>query len=66
MIISKKRFCKIFKNYTFAIHRELGRNLSAKQRASIIHQVDKLYNENTIRGKIKALIKKIREKCVKK
>ena len=61
MLISKKNFCKVFKNYTFAIYRELGRNLSAKQRASIIAQVNKLYNENTIRGKLKAIFKKIKE-----
>ena len=58
MLISKKNFCKVFKNYTFAIYRELGHNLSSKQRMNIIAQVHKLYNENTIRGKIKALFKK--------
>lgn len=57
MLISKKNFCKVFKNYTFAIYRELGRNLSAKQKMNIIAQVNKLYKENTIRGKIKALFK---------
>lgn len=61
MLISKKTFCKVFKNYTFAIYRELGRNLSAKQRSSIINQVNKLYDQNTIRGKIKASFKKIKE-----
>lgn len=58
MIISRKRFCNLFKNYTMAIYKECGRNLSVKQRASIIHQVNKLYQENTIRGKIKALFSK--------
>lgn len=62
MIIRKKDFIKLFKNYTFAIYRELGRNLSAKQRASIINQVNKVYEQNTIRGKIKALFKKIKER----
>lgn len=60
MLISKKRFCNLFKNYTMAIYRECGRNLSVKQRASILHQVNKLYQENTIRGKIKGLISKIK------
>lgn len=61
MIIRKKDFIKLFKNYTFSIYRELGRNLSAKQRASIIYQVNKIYEQNTIRGKIKAIFKKIKE-----
>ena len=59
MLISKKRFCNLFKNYTMAIYRECGRNLSVKQRASILHQVNKLYQENTIRGKLKGLFNKM-------
>lgn len=66
MLISKKRFCNLFKNYTFAIYKDCGRNLSVKQRASILHQVNKLYQENTIRGKIKLLFNKISKKGVKK
>ena len=61
MIISKKRFCNLFKNYTMAIYKECGRNLSVKQRASIVHQVNKLYQENTIRAKLKGLISKIKK-----
>ena len=60
MLISKKRFCNLFKKDTMAIYKECGRNLSVKQRASIMHQVNKLYQENTIRGKIKVLISKIK------
>lgn len=66
MLISKKRFCNLFKNYTFAIYSECGRNLSCKQRASIAAQVNKLYKENTLRAKIKALFNKNAKKEIKK
>lgn len=42
-----------------AIYKECGRNLSVKQRASILHQVNKLYQENTLRAKLKVLFNKM-------
>lgn len=66
MLISKKRFCNLFKNYTMAIYRECGRNLSVKQRASILHQVNKLYQENTLRAKLKGLFNKTFKIATKK
>lgn len=56
MIISKKRFTKLFYNYSLAIYQEAGRKLGANQQRILKNKIDKLYKQNTIKSLIKAKI----------
>lgn len=57
MIISKKRFTKLFYNYSLAIYQEAGRKLGANQQRILKNKIDKLYKQNTIKSLIKSKIK---------
>lgn len=62
MIISKKQFIKVFENYTRAIHEECGRALSHKQKLILHNRIEKLAKEYTLKGFIKKVIAKFKEK----
>ncbi len=61
MLISKKRFAKIFYNYSLALYQECGRKLGANQQRILKNKIDKLYKDNTIKGIIKAKFKGIKK-----
>ena len=61
MIISKKRFTKLFYNYSLAIYQEAGRKLGANQQRILKNKIDKLYKQNTIKSLIKSKIKSFNE-----
>ena len=65
MIVSKKRFCKIFYNYTVALLQDNGKALSHRQKVIYQNRIERLYQQNTIRGIIKNKIKSIKEKIKK-
>lgn len=62
MLISKKRFCKIFYNYTIALLQDNGKALSHRQKVIYQNKIDRLYEKNTIRGLIKNKINELKEK----
>jgi len=65
MLVSKKRFCKIFYNYTVALLQDNGKALSHRQKVIYQNRIERLYQQNTIRGIIKNKIKSIKEKSKK-
>lgn len=62
LIISKKKFLKLFENYTLSIYKECGHNLSCKTRAIIKNKINAVAEEYTIKGIFKKVFKKKNKK----
>lgn len=62
MIISKKKFNELFYNYTIALYRECGRNLSSKQKGQLMNKIENIRKEHTIFKCLKQKVKKLFQK----
>lgn len=58
MLISKKKLCDTFYNYTKLIYQEVGRKLSAKQEIILKNKIEAMASKWTLKNKIKELCKK--------
>lgn len=64
MLISKKKLCDLFYNYTNMIYMECGRKLLHIQKATLKKRIEKIANEYTFKGQIKKIIEERKKKNV--